>query len=244
MNSHEIFSTALQYEQKIRDFYHSAAEKVDDQRGKSIFIALADDEQSHVDFLNYSLKQLKTNGAIDIDRLVSPIPTLNKLVSGIEHLKAEIPEQMLGDIKSVLASALKLEKETSAFYRDACSKTDGEIKTIFEKFLEIEDRHVDVVQIELDHAQNNGMWFNFMEVNLEANRPRRVYSLIPEAVRHPDRNHPPSDSNDVINSNSGGDNSLFSFDLVNLRAYYDWRSQGGGFEIIHLERPGNIPECR
>ena len=168
MNSHEIFATALQYEEKIRDFYYSAAEKVDDQRGKSIFLALADDEQSHVDFLNYSLEQLQTKGGIDITRLISPIPTLKQLESGVEQLKAEIPDQMLGDIKSVLDSALKLEKETSAFYRDACSKTAGEIRTIFEKFLEIEDRHVDVVQIELDHAQKNGMWFNFMEVDLEA----------------------------------------------------------------------------
>ena len=168
MNSHEIFSTALQYEKKIRDFYRSAAEMVDDQRGKNIFLSLADDEQSHVDFLNYSLEQLQAKGAIDINRLASPIPTLKQLEPKIDHLKAEIPKQMLGDIKSVLDSALKLEKETSAFYRDACSKTDGEIKAILEKFLEIEDRHVDVVQIELDHAQHNGMWFNFMEVDLEA----------------------------------------------------------------------------
>jgi rubrerythrin len=168
MNSDEIFATALQYEEKIRDFYRSAAETVDDPRGKSIFLALADDEQSHIDFLHYSLEQLKKNEAIDIGRLVSPIPILKKLTSEIEHLKAEIPAQMLGDIKIVLASALKLEKETSAFYRDACGKTTGDIRTIFEKFLEIEDRHVDVVQIELDHAQHNGMWFNFMEVDLEA----------------------------------------------------------------------------
>lgn len=168
MNSHEFFATALQFEEKIRDFYYSAAEKVDDQRGKTIFLALADDEQSHIDFLNYSLKQLETNGVIEIERLVSPIPALTKPVAGLEQLKAEIPAQMLGDIKSVLASALKLEKETSAFYRDACSKTTGEIRTVFEKFLDIENRHVDVVQIELDHAQQNGMWFNFMEVDLEA----------------------------------------------------------------------------
>jgi rubrerythrin len=168
MNSDEIFATALQYEEKIRDFYRSAAETVDDPRGKSIFLALADDEQSHIDFLHYSLEQLKKNEAIDIGRLVSPIPILKKLTAKIDHLKAEIPAQMLGDIKIVLASALKLEKETSAFYRDACGKTTGDIRTIFEKFLEIEDRHVNVVQIELDHAQHNGMWFDFMEVDLEA----------------------------------------------------------------------------
>jgi len=168
MDSQEIFATALQYEEKIRDLYRSTDKIVDDERGRQIFRALADDEQSHVEFLLYSLEQLKAHGTIDINRLVTSIPTIQQIESSIERMKTTIPTQMLGDIKSVLASALKLEKETSAFYREACSKTEGEIKAIFEKFLEIEDRHIDVVQIELDHAQHNGMWFNFMEVDLEA----------------------------------------------------------------------------
>lgn len=65
MNSHEIFATALQYEEKIRDVYLSAVGIVDDERGKTIFQALADDEQSHIDFLHYSLEQLKTKGVIE-----------------------------------------------------------------------------------------------------------------------------------------------------------------------------------
>ncbi|TKB26870.1 rubrerythrin [Desulfopila sp. IMCC35006] len=168
MNSHEILATALQYEEKIRDFYRSAEETIDDTRGKGIFRTLGNDEQSHVDFIVYSLEQLKAKGTIDTKQLVSSIPTLKQLESGIERLKSDIPHHMLGDIKSALASALKLEKETSAFYRDACSKTEGDIKRVFEKLLDIEDRHVDVVQIELDHAQHNGVWFNFLEVDLEA----------------------------------------------------------------------------
>jgi rubrerythrin len=82
-------------------------------------------------------------------------------------MKAKIPERMLGDIKTVLNSALKLEKETSAFYRDSRDKTEGAIREVLNKFFEIEERHVDVVQIEIDHAMNNGMWFNFMEMDLE-----------------------------------------------------------------------------
>jgi rubrerythrin len=168
MDSQEIFAMALQYEEKIRDLYRSADKILDDERGRRIFQALADDEQSHVEFLLYSLEQLKTHGTIDINRLVTSIPTIKQIEASIEQMKTTIPTRMLGDIKSVLGSALQLEKETSAFYREACGKTEGEIKAVFEKFLEIENRHIDVVQIELDHAQHNGMWFNFMEVDLEA----------------------------------------------------------------------------
>lgn len=167
MDSIEIFKTAIAFEEKIRDLYLSADKIVDDKRGKAIFKALADDEQSHVDFLLYSIKQLEESGVIDHERLTSPIPSKTEIEANIESMKAQIPERMLGDIKTVLNSALQLEKETSSYYREASKKTDGDIKKIMELFQEIEDRHVDVVQIELDHATNNGMWFDFMEGNLE-----------------------------------------------------------------------------
>jgi rubrerythrin len=168
MNSTEIFTTAIKYEEKVRDLYRSADAIVDDERGKAIFRSLAVDEQSHIDFLLYSLEQLKTSGNIDINRLKTTIPTRAQIETNIKQMQAKIPERMLGDIKTVLNSALILEKETSTFYRNACAQAEGEIQKILEKFLEIEERHVDVVQIELDHASNSGIWFNFMEVNLEA----------------------------------------------------------------------------
>ena len=168
MDSTEIFTTAISYEVKVRDLYRSADNTIDDERGKAIFRSLAEDEQSHIDFLLYSLEQLKTDGNIDIKRLKTSIPARDQIEADIEKMQAKIPEKMLGDIKTVLGSALILEKETSAFYRKASEQTEGEIQKILEKFLEIEERHVDVVQIELDHASRNGIWFNFMEIDLEA----------------------------------------------------------------------------
>jgi rubrerythrin len=168
MDSITIFTSALDYENKIRDLYNSAADTVDDERGKSIFRVLAADEQSHVDFLHYSLEQLRSNKSIDIDQLQTAIPALDLINANIEKLKVEIPTQMLGNVKTVLASALKMENETSEFYRNARDNSEGAIREIFSKFLEIEERHAEVVQIEIDHAMHNGMWFNFMEINLEA----------------------------------------------------------------------------
>ena len=167
MDSISIFTTALKFEEKIRDLYREASSMIDDERGKSIFNALAEDEQSHVDFLHYSLKQLRANDTIDVKLLGTAIPEQNLIDANIEKMKGEIPTQMLGDVKTALNSALKMEKETSAFYRDSMDKSEGVIREIFQKFVEIEDRHVDVVQIEIDHAMHNGMWFDFMEIDLE-----------------------------------------------------------------------------
>lgn len=74
---------------------------------------------------------------------------------------------MLGDTKRVLNAALAMEVETSRFYADAITQTSGRIADILQKFYDIEQRHVDVVQIELDHAVGNGHWFNFMEMDME-----------------------------------------------------------------------------
>ncbi len=167
MDSAEIFITALQYEEKIRDLYLAGVDIIDDKRGKALFQGLADDEQSHVDFLKYSLDILKRDGEIEVDKLATPIPSQEKILSNIETMKAKIPEKMLGDFKRVLTSALQLELETSAYYLDASKKTEGKIKTILEKFVEIENRHVQVVQVELDYASKSGHWFNFMEISME-----------------------------------------------------------------------------
>lgn len=167
MDSTEIFISALKYEEKIRDLYFLAVDIVDDERGKALFKALADDEQSHIDFLNYSLGVLKSGGEIDVGKLTTPIPSQEQINSNIEEMKAKIPDKMLGDVKRVLSGALQMEIETSRYYLEASEKAEGKIKEILEKFVEIEDRHVNVVQIELDHASNSGHWFNFMEVSME-----------------------------------------------------------------------------
>ena len=165
MDSQTLFSQAIAYEKKIRDLYRSAAKTIDDERGRAIFQALADDEHSHVEFLEYGLGCLAEDGIIDLSRLKTTIPV--PVEAQIQAMAAKIPTQMLGDTKRVLNAALALEQETSAFYADACKKSQGTIADIFQKFLEIEQRHADVVQMELDHASNNGYWFNFMEIDME-----------------------------------------------------------------------------
>ncbi len=167
MDSVTIFTTALQFEQKIRDLYRTAEKTIDDSRGKAIFGALASEEQSHIDFLENSLEVLKENGEVNPDQLSSIIPDAAQLSGKIDNMKTEIPERMLGDIKRILNSAIKLEEQTTDFYRNAHEQAEGAIKLVLAKFVEIEQRHTDIVQIELDHATHSGHWFNFMESSME-----------------------------------------------------------------------------
>ena len=64
MTIEEAIKTAVEYEVRIRDVYREAAAAVDDEIGKRIFETLGKDEQNHIDYLEYKLKQLQSSGAI------------------------------------------------------------------------------------------------------------------------------------------------------------------------------------
>jgi rubrerythrin len=167
MESTSIFITALEYEKKIRDLYVTAVSIIDDDRGKTVFKTLADEEQAHVDFLEHSIKTLKNKGRLTHEQLKTSIPDTDSIQKNIEAMKIKIPEQMLGDLKRVLSSALKLEIETTEHYQKAFESAEGDIKAVLEKFVEIEQRHTDVVRFELDYASHNGFWLGFPEISME-----------------------------------------------------------------------------
>lgn len=167
MDSITTFTTALEFEKKIRDLYLTAVSIVDDDRGKAIFKTLANEEQSHIDFLEHGIGVLKAHGKISYDQLKSVIPDTATIQDNIAAMRIEIPERMLGDIKNVLSSALKLEIETTEFYQQAFDTTEGDIQKILGKFVEIEQRHTDLVRFELDYAAKNGFWLDFPEKDME-----------------------------------------------------------------------------
>ena len=143
-------------------------ETIDDPQGKDLFQALADDEQNHVAFLEHGLIVLRDENGLEMGNPGTAIPLPARDLEKIRQLAKQIPKNILGDLKRVLNAALSLEMETSRFYHDAIQKVDqGPVREILKKFYEIEQRHVEVVQIELDFASNNGYWFNFMETDME-----------------------------------------------------------------------------
>ena len=66
----------------------------------------------------------------------------------------------------MLTKALKLEQETSDFYRRMVAEL-GEDGVLFKPFLEIEEGHEAIVQAELDYLNKTGHFFDFQEFNLE-----------------------------------------------------------------------------
>jgi rubrerythrin len=167
MTLEEAIKTAIQYETKIRDVYRAAAQKVSEPAGKSFLETMADDEQRHLDYLMDRLEHWKKTGKLTLPRLETVIPSDESIAKQMGKFKAEISKKARGDQKRILSKALKIEIETSEFYKEMVSKMTGQSQALFARFLVIENRHIAAVQMQLDYATKTGYWFDMKEVDME-----------------------------------------------------------------------------
>jgi len=167
MTIEEAIKTAIEFEIRIRDIYREATAAVDDEVGKRIFETLCKDEQHHIDYLQYKLKQLQDTGTIVPERLDSVVPSQEVVNREAEKIKSLVAKDFLGIRRQMLSRALKMEIETSAFYQEMVNELPAEGRALFERFLEIENNHIKAVQFELDYLSKTGYWFDIKEFDME-----------------------------------------------------------------------------
>ena len=167
MTLEEAIKTAIEYEIKIRDVYREAEDAVEDEAGKRIFGALGKDEQNHIDYLQHTLEQLKNTGKINPAELQSAIPSRESIEQEAAKVESLVSKDFHGIKKQMLSRALKVEIETSDFYRKMVNEMPAESQPLFARFLEIENNHIDAVRFELDYMSKTGYWFDFKEFDME-----------------------------------------------------------------------------
>lgn len=168
MNLETAITSALAFENRIRDLYLEAVAGTDDAAGKKIFQALADDEQRHVDYLESRLDEWQRQGQVTVATLESTIPDRAAIRKEAAALQKTINQDTRGLKQQMLSRALEMELETSRFYKQLVEKVSGAHREMFARFLEIEDNHVEAVQFELDHVGSTGFWYGFEEFDMES----------------------------------------------------------------------------
>lgn len=168
MDLETAIKSALTFENRIRDLYREAVDRTDDPAGKKIFQTLADDEQRHVDYLDNRLIEWRKQGSITIERLESIVPDKAAIRKESAALRSTINQDSRGLKQQMLSQALTAEIETSRFYKELIDQVSDDYRPMFNRFLEIEDNHVEAVQFELDHLTNTGFWFGFEEFDMES----------------------------------------------------------------------------
>ncbi|MBZ0265017.1 hypothetical protein K8I28_10140 [bacterium] len=164
----KAIKTALEFETKVRDVYNDAYENARDETGKRVFRVLAREEQGHLDYLNSRLQEWQKTGHIVPTKLESILPPREKIEDKVGTLERQMAVEDRGYELEMLEKALKVEKETSGFYKSVVDTMTDEGQEMFAQFLEIEEAHVAIVQAEIDAVSGNGFYFGISEFDMEA----------------------------------------------------------------------------
>jgi len=167
MTIEEAIKTAIEFETKVRDVYHSAMEDTDDPIGKRIFRVLAGEEQNHLNYLQSKLSEWEGTGTITTERLETTISPVESIREGISKLEDRMADKDRGGELKMLTKALDVEVKTSNFYKEMVRELPAEGQQLFSDFVKIEEGHLAIVRAEIDSLSRTGYWFDFKEFDME-----------------------------------------------------------------------------
>jgi rubrerythrin len=163
----EAIKTSIVYETKVRDVYFGAVDAAEREDAKRVFQLMADEEQSHVDYLEAKLQQWNEDGTVTADGLTTAVPSAETIEQGVETLEEKVGGKEGTVELQWLRKAHGVERETSDFYQRMVDELPDEAKGLFKRFLEIEEGHLALVQAQIDQALGTGYWFDVREFDLE-----------------------------------------------------------------------------
>ncbi|MBP2659714.1 MAG: nuclease superfamily protein [Firmicutes bacterium] len=160
----DIFDFALQMELDGEKYYRDLAEKVNHDDLKKVLEGLAEDEQRHYKIIQLAQSQTFNHIA---DSSLSSIPN----VFSRNKDKAFVPENdLIAKLKDeqsdVYRAALLKEEESVALYKKLQEDSkQPEAKRIFEKLMQEEEKHVEVIENIIEMLNHVNDWVEAAEFN-------------------------------------------------------------------------------
>lgn len=150
---------AIRIEKDGRRFYLRAAERTNDQRGKEIFLTLAQAEEDHLRIVEKQYDSLsagrgwlvltEATGEVDLGRPLSP--------PGREALEKMVrPDD--SDLDALLL-ALGFENDSYELYRKGYAETDDpQGRAMYEYLADMEREHFETLMRNYEHLSRTGSW--------------------------------------------------------------------------------------
>jgi rubrerythrin len=170
MNLEQAITTALEYEGRVHRTYSEAVDNAEHDVARKVFKTLCDEEMGHIKYLRERLEEWRSTGTVTVATLDTVLVPKAAIEAGAAKLRQRLESggrEVRGTEFESLKKALDVELETSAFYKQMVATLDAEGRRLFERFVEIEEGHVAIVQAEMDLVSGTGFWFDTAEFDLE-----------------------------------------------------------------------------
>jgi rubrerythrin len=164
-------TTAIKYETRVHAVYREAAESAEHPVARRVFSTLCEEEKGHITYLRRRLEEWRENGTINVYDIDGQLGPRSSVEAGAARLRETLAGGSPGGTGAELESlrkALKAERETSDFYKQMVAALDADGKKLFERFVEIEEGHLAIVQAEMDLVTGSGFWFDTADFSPEA----------------------------------------------------------------------------
>lgn len=161
-----ILKTAIQVEINGYTAFQRMARETEDDNGRRMFHQLAQDEIEHRELLEKQLAHLEAGGVLTVVHI--PPSRIEKLIPAIREKQQRTKGGSgLGETDA-LKTALDLERKAADFFREKAAEVDApEAREMFIRLAEWEDSHFELIQAELDHINQSGLWFGLPEFRMD-----------------------------------------------------------------------------
>ena len=162
-----VLREAVRNELDGKDMYLQAAERTQDELGKSMFRSFASEEDQHVHILQVQYAEVNGSGEwIDIEaaRKEPRDPKLILFPREERDVKEFVPQGM-SDLDA-LKLAMDFEKQAVRMYEQAADDTDDPVaQDFYHELAEWEGTHYRILDNSHDYLANKGEWY-FQELEM------------------------------------------------------------------------------
>lgn len=154
--SNEILKTAILMEKRGKAFYEMVAQQTKSDDVKKIFSMMAEEEQTHVEFLSKQFASYNKNQKFDKIELKADAGIVDEILSG------DIKKQISAASFEAAAISAAIDMETKAievYSKQAAAATDPNEKELFSWLADWERGHHKVLH-ELNEQLKEDIWYD------------------------------------------------------------------------------------
>ena len=154
--SNEILKTAILMEKRGKAFYEMVAQQTKSDDVKKIFTMMAEEEQTHVEFLSKQFANYNKNQKFDKIELKADAGIVDEILSG------DIKKQISAASFEAAAISAAIDMETKAievYSKQAAAATDPNEKELFSWLADWERGHHKVLH-ELNEQLKEDIWYD------------------------------------------------------------------------------------
>jgi rubrerythrin len=161
----EAMKTAIEMEKSGHRFFTEASNKVRHEVGRKLFSRLAAEEIDHM--RTFETIFTEASGGGDWKKAIREIQPA-KRVPYFDEARKEFKSEDLSVEMDYLKKALDLERNAMQFFEKAIAEAESEeARLIFQRILEEEQAHYDLIQSEIDSINGTGFWFDVHEFYMD-----------------------------------------------------------------------------